>query len=169
MRKTMWPFVAVLLTSALLFAAYQSINPSGAIAEGRPPGDKGHGGQRSFMFAGHTQRALSLCPCGYDFTARLGVSEATPGADAGIHTFNGDGTGSDIVTVHVGSQIFLNNVTVPFTYTVNADCTGEYRVQIDNGPAFNLFADPKGDAVAMISTEPPGNYVSGIDRRIANK
>lgn len=48
-------------------------------------------------------------------------------------------------------------------------CTGEYRVQIDNGPAFNLFADPKGNAVVMISTEPPGNYVSGIDQRVANK
>lgn len=99
----------------------------------------------------------------------FGVTEPTPGADAGIHTFNGDGTGSDIVTVRVGSQIFLDNVTVPITYTVNADCTGDYRVQIDNGPAFNLFIDPKGDTVVMISTEPPGNYVSGIDQRVSTK
>lgn len=99
----------------------------------------------------------------------FGVTEPTPGADAGIHTFNGDGTGSDLVTVRVGSQVFLENVTVPITYTVNADCTGEYRVQIDNGPAFDLFVAPKGDTVVMISTEPPGNYVSGIDQRVSNK
>lgn len=99
----------------------------------------------------------------------FGVTEPTPGADVGIHTFNGDGTGSDLVTVRVGSQILLENASVPITYTVNADCTGEYRPQVDDGPAFNLFIDPKGDTVAIISTEPPGNYAAGIDPRVANK
>ena len=170
MRKTLWPFVAFLLTSAFLFAAYQLFNPSGALAESAPARATGvaagSGGSCSVStLKGHYLFAHS----GTILPPAFGVSEATPGADAGIHTFNGDGTGSDVVTVRVGSEIFLNNVTVPFTYTVNADCTGEYRVQIDNGPAFNLYAAPKGDSVVMISTEPPGNYVSGIDLRVANK
>ncbi len=40
-------------------------------------------------------------------------------------------------------------------------------MQIDNGPAFDLFAAPKGDSVVMISTD--GNYVAGIDQRVANE
>ena len=99
----------------------------------------------------------------------FGVTEPTPGADAGIHTFNGDGTGSDLVTVRIGSQILLENASVPITYTVNADCTGEYRPQVDDGPAFNLFIDPKGDTVVVIATEPAGNYAAGIDQRVANQ
>jgi hypothetical protein len=169
MRKTMWPFVAVLLTSALLFAAYQSINPSEAAAKGAPARATGVARGSGSCSVSTLKGRYLFAHAGTILPPAFGVSEATPGADAGIHSFNGDGTGSDIVTVRVGSQIFLNNVTVPFTYTVNADCTGEYRVQIDNGPAFNLYADPRGDSVVMISTEPPGNYVSGIDQRVANK
>lgn len=170
MRKTMWPFIAFLLTSAFLFAAYQAFNPSGASAESAPARATGVAESSPASCSLSTLKGRYLfAHSGTILPPAFGVSEATPGADAGIHSFNGDGTGSDIVTVRVGSQIFLNNVTVPFTYTVNADCTGEYRVQIDNGPAFNLFAAPKGDAVVMISTEPPGNYVSNIDQRVANK
>jgi hypothetical protein len=170
MRKTVLPLVAFLLTSAFLFAAYQLLNPSGASAEGAPARaiEAAAGSPGSCSLSTLKGRYL-FAHSGTILPPAFGVSEATPGADAGIHTFNGDGTGTDIVTVRVGSQIFLNNVTVPFTYTVNADCTGEYRTQIDNGPAFNLFAAPKGESVVMISTEPPGNYVSGIDQRVANK
>ncbi len=72
MHKTMWLFVAFLLTSAFLFAAYQSINPSGAIAEsGACQGGRYSGGQPRFLFAVHTQRALSLCPLEDDSATRL--------------------------------------------------------------------------------------------------
>jgi len=43
----------------------------------------------------------------------FGVTEPTPGADAGYHTFNGDGTGTDTVTVRVGSEIVLENFVTP--------------------------------------------------------
>ncbi len=99
----------------------------------------------------------------------FGVTEPTPGADAGIHTFNGDGTGTNIVTLRVGNNIILENVTVPISYTVNADCTGAYDVLIDNGPSFDLFIAPKGEIIAVISTAPPGNYVSGIAQRVSSK
>ena len=85
----------------------------------------------------------------------FGVTEPTPGADAGYHTFNGDGTGTDTVTVRVGSEIVLENFVTPISYTVNADCTGSYTVP--NGPSFDLFIAPNGEAIARIATAPPGN------------
>jgi hypothetical protein len=97
----------------------------------------------------------------------FGVTEPTPGADAGYHIFNGDGTGTDTVTVRIGSQIVLENFVTPISYTVNADCTGSYTVP--NGPSFDLFIAPNGEAIARIATAPPGNYVSSIDRRVSRK
>jgi hypothetical protein len=97
----------------------------------------------------------------------FGVTEPTPGADAGYHTFNGDGTGTATVTVRVGSEIVLENFVTPISYTVNADCTGSYTVP--NGPSFDLFIAPNGEAIARIATAPPGNYVSSIDRRVSRK
>ena len=97
----------------------------------------------------------------------FGVTEPTPGADAGYHIFNGDGTGTDTVTVRVGSEIVLENFVTPISYTVNADCTGSYTVP--NGPSFDLFIAPNGEAIARIATAPPGNYVSSIDRRVSRK
>jgi hypothetical protein len=99
----------------------------------------------------------------------LGVTEPTPGASAGFHIFNGDGTGTDIVTVRIGGKIALRNVAAPISYTVNADCTGSYTVHVPNGPSFDLFIAPSGDAVATIATAPEGNYVSTIDERVSRK
>jgi hypothetical protein len=62
----------------------------------------------------------------------------TPGADAGFHIFNGDGTGTDTVTVRVNGVIVLSAVAVPISYAVNADCTVSYNVLIPNGPTFDL-------------------------------
>jgi hypothetical protein len=97
----------------------------------------------------------------------FGVTEATPGADAGYHTFNGDGTGTDTVTVRIGTKVVLENFVTPITYTVKADCTGTYTVP--NGPSFDLFIAPNGEAISRIATAPPGNYVSSIDPRVSRK
>ncbi len=170
MRKVKLSAIALLSALALLFAACQSIRPISAATGSTLTTVTGLAAAAPESCSLATLKGRYLfAHSGTILPPAFGVTEPTPGADAGIHTFNGDGTGSDIVTVRVGSEIFLDNVTVPITYTVNADCTGEYRVQIDNGPAFNLFVDPKGDSFVMISTEPSGNYVSGIDLRIANK
>ncbi|MCE7986686.1 MAG: hypothetical protein DYG89_36395 [Caldilinea sp. CFX5] len=99
----------------------------------------------------------------------FGVTEPTPGASAGFHTFNGDGTGTDTVTVRVGSETVRENAVVPIRYTVNADCTGAYTVLIDGGPSFGLFIAPKGEAISVIATAPAGNYVSSIDQRVSTK
>jgi hypothetical protein len=98
----------------------------------------------------------------------FGVTEQTPAASAGFHIFNGDGTGTDIVTLRVNGEVVLENVEVPLSYTVNADCTGTYTVLIDDGPSFGMFIAPDGEEVAMISTN-PGNYASTIDPRVSLK
>jgi hypothetical protein len=99
----------------------------------------------------------------------FGVTEPTPGASNGFEIFNGDGTGTGTVTLRVGTQIVLENAVVPITYTVKADCTGSYTVLVPNGPSFDLFIAPNGEAISVISTAPPGNYVSSIDRRVSRE
>lgn len=98
----------------------------------------------------------------------FGVTQPTPSAVNGFHIFNGDGTGTDTVTIRVGTQIFLEDAVVPITYTVNADCTGTYTALVPNPPHFDLFIAPNGDAVSVIGTD-PGNSVSSIDRRVSLK
>jgi hypothetical protein len=97
----------------------------------------------------------------------FGVTEPTAGGSAGYHTLNGDGTGTDTVTVRVGTQIVLENVVVPITYKVNPDCTGSYRVNIPNGPSFDLFIAPNGEEFATFATAPAGNQLASIDRRVS--
>ena len=96
----------------------------------------------------------------------FGVTGPTPGADAGFHLFNGDGTGTDIVTLRVNGVTVLENQVVPISYTVNADCTGTIKVLVPGGPTFDIFIAPNGEAIATIATD-PGNYVSSIDRRVS--
>ena len=105
----------------------------------------------------------------------FGVSEPTPGASVGFHIFNGDGTGTDIVTVRVGTVVVLKNAAIPFKYIVNTDCTGSYTPEPPPGgppgpgPSFDLYIAPNGEEVGVIATAPPGNYVSSIDRRVSLK
>ena len=96
----------------------------------------------------------------------FGVTGPTPGANAGFHLFNGDGTGTDIVTLRVNGVTVLKNAVVPISYTVNADCTGTITVLVPGGPSFAIFIAPDGESIATIATD-PGNYVSSIDRRVS--
>jgi hypothetical protein len=96
----------------------------------------------------------------------LGVTESTPGASAGFHIFNGDGTGTDTVTVRVNGKIVLENFVTPISYTVKPDCTGTYTVP--NGPTFDIFIAPSGMGIATIATN-PGNEVSSIDFRVTSR
>jgi hypothetical protein len=98
----------------------------------------------------------------------FGVTAPTPGADAGFHIFNGDGTGTDIVTFRVNAETVLENQVVPISYTVNADCTGRYTTLVPGGPSFNLFIAPDGESIAVIARD-PGNNLSGIDQRVSEK
>ena len=97
----------------------------------------------------------------------FGVITPTQAADAGFHILNGDGSGTDTVTLRVGGNIVLENAVSPVLYTVNADCTGKFSVI--NGPSFDLFIAPDGSEIASISTAPAGNYPASIARRVSSK
>jgi hypothetical protein len=99
----------------------------------------------------------------------FGVAEPTAAGSAGYHTFNGDGTGTDTVTVRIGTAIVLEKVVAPITYTVNADCTGSYTVNVPGGPSFDLFIAPNGEEFATFATAPAGNQLASIDRRVSRK
>jgi hypothetical protein len=126
-------------------------------------GSDGHRGctlatlQGRFLFA---ESGVLLPPA-------FGVTTPTQTADAGVHIFNGDGTGTDTVTFRIGGNIVLENVVSPTLYTVNADCTGKSTVI--NGPSSDLFIAPDGSEFARISTPPAGNYPATIDRRVSGK
>ena len=96
----------------------------------------------------------------------FGVTAPTPGADAGFHLFNGDGTGTDIVTLRVNGATVLKNAVVPISYTVNADCTGTITVLVPGGPHFDIFIAPSGEAIVLVGTD-PGNYATSIDQRVS--
>jgi hypothetical protein len=98
----------------------------------------------------------------------FGVTVPTPGSNAGFHFFNGDGTGTDIVTLRVNGVTVLRNAVVPTSYTVNADCTGTLTALVPGGPHFDMFIAPSGEAVVLVGTD-PGNYVNSIDRRVSEK
>ena len=99
--------------------------------------------------------------------AAFGITELTPSDAAGFHLFNGDGTGTDIVTFSLGGETVVENGVVPISYTVNADCTGSFTVT--NGPSFGIFIAPNGESFAAIATDPPGNQGSHIARRVSRK
>ena len=97
----------------------------------------------------------------------FGVTEPTESDAAGFHVFNGDGTGTDIVTFRLGGVTVLENSVAPISYTVNSDCTGSYTV-LNGGPSFGLFIAPDGESIAAISTAPPGNGGSDISPRVSH-
>src|SRR5207245_317734 len=80
------------------------------------------------------------------------VTQPTLASDAFSIFFNGDGTGAVIVTSRVNGITVLENLVAPFSYTVNANCTGAYTVP--NGPSFGLFIAPTGEELVIIPTDP---------------
>jgi hypothetical protein len=168
MVRTVLFSVSLLLLLALAFAAFQPTGfASAATTSGLAARAASTATNQEQCTAATLKGRYLFAHSGTILPPAFGVKGPTPGADAGFHIFNGDGTGTDIVTVRVGTQIALENTAFPITYTVNADCTGHYSVP--NGPSFDLYIGPKGDSIAFISTAPPGNYVSGIDPRVSSK
>ena len=108
-----------------------------------------------------------LARSGIVFPPGFGVTEPTPSAVAGVHIFHGDGTGTDIVTFRLGGVTVVENEVIPFSYIVNADCTGSTTVT--TGPSFDLFIAPNGESFAEISTAPPCNQSASIAQRVSRK
>jgi hypothetical protein len=88
-------------------------------------------------------------------------------AVAGYHIFNGDGTGTDIVTTSINGEIDRENFVTPISYTVNPDCSGTYTVP--SGPSFGIFIAPDGAELIVIGTDPGFVLVQGPNRRVSRK
>ena len=109
----------------------------------------------------------------YLFGATVTLLPPIPGAPAllavaGYHIFNGDGTGTDIVTSTINGEIVENNGHFTITYTVNSDCTGTYTVPA-RGLSFNIFIAPGGEELIFIATTPGFVSVQGPNRRVSDK
>jgi hypothetical protein len=89
-------------------------------------------------------------------------------AVAGYHTFNGDGTGTDIVTVSINGAVVLENGVVPISYTVNPDCSGTITVPAAQ-ETFGIFVAPNGAEMIAIGTTPGSVAVQGPSRRVSRK
>ena len=153
---------AALVALAAAIAATVSLSLSGTVAASNDDGPRGCTlatlrGRYLFAFS-----ATLLPPA-------FGVTQPTPSNAAGFNILNGDGTGTDTVTLTIGGHIVLENAVVPTSYAVNADCTGAYTVLVPNGPSFDLFIAPDGEQFASIATGPPGNGGSGINRRVSRR
>jgi len=89
-------------------------------------------------------------------------------AVAGYHIFNGDGTGTDIVTASINGVIVEENFETPISYTVNKECTGTYTVPSE-GLSFGIFIAPNGEELIVIGTNPGSVLVQGPSRRVSRK
>ena len=94
--------------------------------------------------------------------------QATLLAVAGYHIFNGDGTGTDVVTSTINGAILSKNFVGPVSYTVNPDCTGTYTVPSE-GLTFDIFIAPRGEELIVISTKAGFVMVQGPNRRVSEK
>ena len=108
------------------------------------------------------------------------VMEQSLLAVAGYHIFNGDGTGTDIVTASLNGVSVENNLgdhpdrsEYDIKYTVNPDCSGTYTVYTvppaPPGPSFGIFIAPDGEELIVIGTDLGIILVQGPNRRVSRK
>jgi hypothetical protein len=98
--------------------------------------------------------------------AKIGTADL---AVAGYHIFNGDGTGTDMVTARNNAGLpEETNASYPIEYTVEADCTGTYTVP-QAGVSFGIFIAPTGEELIVIGTDPGFILVQGPNRRVSRK
>ena len=93
-------------------------------------------------------------------------SVAQPKAIVELIRFNGDGTLTvPGATRSVNGEIFSSPPGGTGTYTLGADCVG--TLAFTPGPAFALFASPKGEDAWMIQTT-AGNVLQGNVTRVSH-
>ncbi|HZC45374.1 MAG TPA: hypothetical protein VE243_02800, partial [Candidatus Acidoferrum sp.] len=73
-------------------------------------------------------------------------------ARAGVHIFNGDGTGTNLATTSVNGVITVTDNFSDLSYTVNEDCTGTFKVLSIPipGPTAEMFIAPNGEQMVVI-------------------
>jgi hypothetical protein len=98
------------------------------------------------------------------FPPAFGVTQQSVTAAAGYSIYNGDGTGTDYVTLTVNGIDVQVTSPASTTYTLNPDCTGTKQV-LPAGPNFNIFVATNGSGLTAVSTV-PGFAVSESDNRV---
>jgi hypothetical protein len=96
------------------------------------------------------------------------VTQPSLFAVAGYHIFNGDGTGTDTVTVSIDGVTVAENFVTPIGYSINANCTGTFTIPA-SGESFGVFIAPDGEELILIGTDPGAVVVLGPSRRVALK
>lgn len=150
---------------AFLVASTSMSLPS-ALAASSDQEPQGSNGLRSCTLATLRGRYL-FAESGVLVPPAFGVTTPTQASDAGVHTFNGDGTGTDRVTLRIGDNVVIQQGGGPFAYTVNGDCTGTFTVP--NGPTFDIFIAPDGSEYSSIAIAPAGNYATSVIRRVSRR
>jgi hypothetical protein len=120
---------------------------------------------------GNIQCDLSTLQGQYLVSAN-GFQGGLPTAAAGYSIYNGNGTGEDHVTFTVGGSVVVPQLTIPFTYTLNPDCTGTRSVNPSGtppGPVFDIFVASDGSALTEIAIAPPGFSVSSFTKRVGGQ
>jgi hypothetical protein len=88
-------------------------------------------------------------------------------AVAGNRTLNGDGTGTDLVTVTINGVLVRENFVTPITYTVNPDCSGTITI-LATGESIGIFIAPHGEELMTIGTT-PGSVAVSPSRRVTRQ
>lgn len=101
------------------------------------------------------------------FPPAFGVTSPATANSAGFHIFNGDGTGMDFVAFSINGIDQHVPSPVPFTYTLNPDCTG--TITVVNGPAADMFVAVDGSVGTGLNTYPPGlAFYGGLQPRVGS-
>ena len=80
------------------------------------------------------------------------VTQPTSEARAGYRIFNGDGTGTVILTLSQNGVITIRDAHVDLSYTINPDCTGIYTVLNPTAATAEIFVAPNGEEFVAIET-----------------
>jgi hypothetical protein len=80
------------------------------------------------------------------------VTQPTSEARAGYRIFNGDGTGTVILTLSQNGVITIRDGHVDLSYTINPDCTGIYTVLNPTAATAEIFVAPNGEEFVAIET-----------------
>jgi len=152
-RITLWAVGIAVLASVALITVEQGLAQVFAPNDGSPKCGvatlKGR-----YLFAA---QGLVFAPNQTEPTAAASV--------AGIHVFNGDGTGYDLVTLTLnGIDQQVPHVN-PLTYELNSDCTGTYAVT-GTPLTFAVFVSPTGDEITTINTNAGASSSYPPSRRV---
>ena len=94
---------------------------------------------------------------------------ATPVAEAGFTTYDGDGTATGVVTINSNGVVVANNETNTATYSINTDCTGTVVFTNADGSTlhFNIYLSPSGNQYHLIRTDPGSVDAAPTSTRVA--